>query len=454
LAIEKIHIKISWRWIALGSVFVALQMFAGVPQAVWYTALTACAYTIFTVIGRAESGKRWRFLAASGAMAGCGLLLSAVQLLPLRELQQQTVRSQIPYEAFAAYSFPPRQILALVFPFFFGGASRAPYAVAYSGEWGIFVTCGYVGVLGLLLMLIAVFGVGRRLMWFWAGCAIAALALSFGDYLPFGFNHLLHRLPVYNLFRASSRHMLEYTFACAVLAGMGLQHLAEGASAKRALKYATAISSLIVGATALVYCLFATRRGSPREAEFIIPLVCFILGVCVIWFYSSRPTLARGALVLLVLFGDLWSFGQFLDWRTYLFRIDTALADPPAVRFLKEREAEAHAYRLLSYSRQPFGADYEALNYPNVSIARGVQSVNGYDMLLMRRPAELMGGMTPDGVVHDARAFSLEDRSLDLMNVKYLLCESQGEPATRHLVRDGVRFNDELIHLPLAPGRR
>ncbi|MCW5968107.1 MAG: YfhO family protein [Blastocatellales bacterium] len=452
LAIERLHKNPSWRWVALGAVFIALQIFAGAPQAVWYTALTAAAYSIVTLVRRTTH--RRRFAISVGAMALCGLLLSAVQLLPLRELQQQSVREGLSYEAFAAYSFPPRQMLALVFPYFFGGAASAPYSVPYWGEWGIFVTCGYVGVLGLLLALVAVFGVRRRLVRFWAVCAIAALLLSFGDYLPFGANHLLYRLPVYNLFRTSSRHMLEYTFAAAVLAGMGFDHLSRRMDARRALKFAIAVITGMVCIAALAYCVFASRKGSPLEFEFIVPVVCCIAGVFACRFYAGNPALLRGILPLAVLFADLWSFGQFLDWSTYRFRISDALADPAAVRFLKQHETSAHDYRLLSYSRRPFGENYEALNWPNVSIARGVQSVNGYDMLLMHRTAQFMGAMSPDGVVHDVRAFDDGDRSFDLLNVKYLLCEKQGQPATGNIVHEGVRFDEEPIYLPLGPRRK
>ena len=79
---------------------------------------------------------------------------------------------------------------------------------------------------GLLLALVALSAArnlleASRLVWFWALVAALALPLALGDQLPFGINHLLYRIPVYNLFRGSYRHMHEFTFAASVLAGLG-----------------------------------------------------------------------------------------------------------------------------------------------------------------------------------------------------------------------------------------
>jgi len=134
LAIEKLYQRSSWRWVTLGAVFIALQFFAGVPQMTLYTALVGGAYFLFSALIRARQQPRWRFTLGVSAMAACGALLSAIQLLPLRELQRQSGRAAISYEYFAAFSFPPRQVLALVFPYFFGGATMSPIAYHTGGN--------------------------------------------------------------------------------------------------------------------------------------------------------------------------------------------------------------------------------------------------------------------------------------------------------------------------------
>jgi hypothetical protein len=110
LALEEIYLGARWRWVALGALFIALQLFAGEPQMNCYTYIVSGAYGIFSFTFREEREHRWRFLLGALAMAVCGALLSAIQLLPERELLQQGGRAAITYEYFAGYSFPPERL--------------------------------------------------------------------------------------------------------------------------------------------------------------------------------------------------------------------------------------------------------------------------------------------------------------------------------------------------------
>lgn len=468
LAIEKLYQRASWRWVAMGAIFIALQFFAGVPQMTWYTALVGGAYFLFSALIRARQQPRWRFALAVSTMAACGALLSAIQLLPLRELQRQSGRAEISYDYFAAFSFPPRQVLALVFPYFFGGATISPYHIAYWGQSGIFVTCGYVGMLALLLGAVAAIGLRRHsIVWFWTGAALVSLTLSFGDYLPFGLNHWLYEIPVYNLFRASFRHMFEFTFACAVLAGLGVNYISQSdrKQSSRTLRISTGILATVALFTPLIY-IFGSQYLLPNASrpalsdsatnlEVLVPLFFFVISVAAMWYFASRRTRFSGALLIFVLLADLISYGHFLEWRTYTFSVAEGLADPPSVKYIKSREPDLNSFRILSHSIQPFGANYYMLNYPNNSIARSLQNVNGYDVLRMQRPATAIGEMSPEGVMRDLNVFNMTDQSLGLFNVKYVLFERVGSLGTGDgVVYEGVRFREKLLEWKLSPGGR
>src|SRR5262249_41822383 len=95
------------------------------------------------------------------------------------------------------------------------------------------------------------------------------------------------------------------------------------------------------------------------------------------------------------------------------------------------------------------------LNSPNISIARGLQSANGYDMLRMRRSATAIGEMSTEGIAQDPNVFNLADQRLNLMNVKYLLFERDGALGTSDGVAyEGVRFREKPVELKLGPGDR
>jgi hypothetical protein len=469
LATEKLYQRVSWRWITLGSIFIALQFFAGVPQIMWYTVLVGGAYFLFSALIREHRQPRLRFVLGLSVMAICGALLSAIQLLPLRELQLLGDRTQLNYYDFASYSFPLRQVPSLVFPYFFGGAARPPYNIPYwGGEWGLFVTCGYVGMLALLLGVVAVIGLRRQsILWFWVGLAIISLVLSFGYYLPFGLNHWLYQIPVYNLFRASHRHMFEFTFACAVLAGLGVNYLSQSdrKQTNRAFVMGTVVMTIVVSITLAAYIFNdlyfvpgaprSAQSDSPTNPEALVPLFFFSLSIVVLWNYMRHRTLRSGALLVLVLLTDLASYGHFLDWTRDTFNVSERLTDPPTVKYIKSRESDLNSFRILSRSTAPLGGNYDLLNHPNISIARGLQSANGYDMLQMRRPGAVMGEMVQNGAIQQISTFNATDQGLNLLNIKYLLMERAAPlRAGEGLVYEGISFRGLPFELSLRDGNR
>src|SRR5262249_14563319 len=354
----------------------------------------------------------------------CGSLLSAVQLLPTRELQQQSDRAAIDYEAFATFSTPPRVLLSFIFPFFFGDGKAPLYHIGAWDHWWIHKWVqGYFGVCGLALILGAVFAAWRvkeksrrRLTWFWTGVALVALALALGDNLPFGVHHLLYHVPIYNLFRAPHRHMFEFTFAMASLAGLGVTALerVEWAGARRALIKASITLTALVAAAAITYRFFAGRLGAafppPDERPFttpeaFIPLILFALSLCALWLYARRRSPLTGAALVGLVTLDLASFGWGVGWRETGWEIQSRLADSPMTRMIKEREPDLNSFRVMSYSIWPYGRNFEALNHANMSAARRLQSATGYDPIRLPRPAATPAHLDLFPALHDHGPF-------------------------------------------------
>ncbi|MFN0088526.1 MAG: YfhO family protein [Blastocatellia bacterium] len=475
LAIEHLHRRLTWRWVALGAAAIALQLFAGEPQMNFYTVLVCGAYGLYSLALREAGERRLRFVFGVGAMSVCGVLLSMIQLLPERELLKLGERSGIPYEYFAGYSFPAGHVFTFLFPFFFGGGMVRPYRVEYWGIETIDETCGYFGLAALLLALVAAAGSKRRSMErFWMCVALVSLALAFGHYLPFELNHLLHRTPVYNLFRASGRHMYEFTFGMAMLAGWGVQALAQAdrAAARRAMRIASAVFVSMVAVTAIAYRFLgpALAGAPPRpagaeslanpEAWGAILFAAISLGA-VFCFVRWRGA-AASAMLVGVLFIDLLAFGLAYNWgwREFVSDVGARLQDPPAVKFIKSRETDLNSFRIVSYARRPYDI-FEKLNFPNVSIARGLQSVNGYDALRLLRHASISGEMGSDGLISDGSVFGDSHQGFNLQNVRYLLRERPGradrswkELRDETLEIDGIRFNQEMLYFNLRRGSR
>jgi hypothetical protein len=465
LALEQLYRKAEWRWIALGAAFVALQLFAGDPQITLYTAMLGAAYALFSLFAREQRQNRWRFVAAGAAMSGIGLLLSLAQLLPGAELLRQGERAQLTYEYFAGYSLPPGHLVALVFPYFFGGALLRPYSLPYRGEWNEIIPCGYVGLLGLMLSVTAWLGRKRdRQLWFWTVTAGVALVLAFGGYLPFGLNRVLYHVPVYNLFRGAYRHWLEFTFAAAMLSGFGVSRLraAKWNAALELVKGSLAIVFLLVLVTAAIY-LFG-KGGSLADAECFIPIIAFAFSAAAVWFYARGHSSASAAVLILMLLVDLATFGWFFTWRSVPYRVNERLADSATVGFIKARETDLSSFRLVSQSALPYDYGYDPKKYPvqhdllNVSnslIPRGLQSVNGYDLFRPPRVSQLLGDQDAQGIIWNPQTFGPQAQALNLLNVRYLLLERHRQlRPDQGLVIAGIRFAQSPLHLLLGPGSR
>ena len=291
-------------------------------------------------------------------------------------------------------------------------------------------------MLGLLLALVALFAYRRRgLVWFWSGVAICAMIMAAGDNLPFGLNRALYHVPVYNLFRGSYRHTYEFTFALAVLAGLGVASL-EGLKWERMRPVfwrASLTLAVVVAGVAAVYRFGGHLMGAASKAaaganhltnyEALAPLSMFGLSLIVLCLYARWRTTLTGVALLAVLTLDLASFGWFTYWRITSPETLNRLPDPPAALAIKARESDLLTFRVVSHAMWPYNHNYELLNHANLSIARGLQSVSGYDPMRLPRPAALAGEMDIFGVIRDANVFGAFHQGLNLLNVKYLLRE-------------------------------
>ena len=463
-----------WLWVTLSALFIALQFFAGEPQMLIFTALVCALYCLFALAQLRGWRQRGFFAAACLTLVIVGVLLAQMQLQPSLELLATSERNDPGALFFAGYSYPPWQLPALIFPYFFGGAFFGPYHTEYWGRDIAGIMCGYVGLATWLLASVAVLR-GRRegRVWLWVTVAVVAVVLSFGGYLPFGLNELLYRVPGYKTFRGLYRHQYELTFALAMLAALGATKLAEleSAAKRQTARMTIILTSVIVLFVAVLFRFFAHKLASaplPPNAnaltnpEALVPLLFFAVSALAVWFYAANPSAFRlppSAFLLVVLLLDLASYGHFFHWKTGKFDVAQRLSDPPAVQAIKQRELNLDNFRIAHLMMLPYdytadwpGDDtFDALDYPNTSMARGLQSVAGYDILRPIRIGEMTGTANSAiaGFLQDSNSFTAADRGFDLLNVKYILTERYiPNPSWQQIYRDqaiGVYENKEVM---------
>ncbi|HZI19899.1 MAG TPA: YfhO family protein [Pyrinomonadaceae bacterium] len=443
------------RWGVLAAAFVALQAFAGHPQAFAYSLLTVGAYALASAAAH-EGGGRRRYLSAL-VLSAAGVMLAAVQILPTLELLRNSLRSSATYDFFTSFSLPPEFALTFVAPYVLGGGDGHVFAAPYTGPPFYTEYVGYVGAAGLALAAASLALRRDARTWFWAALAVAGFALALGRNLPLDAYKLVYYVPGLNLFRVPARHLLEVDLALAVLAGRGLTALREAPDRARAVRVALATG---LGVFALA-CLAVTAvrpaelklaGGSAATLtsapELFIPVVAAGLSAAALWLCARRAGRWAAAPLFVVVALDLALFGHATGWRGASLRPDHQLwRTPPPLSFVRKLEEsagrETGRYRILT-AHHPFDPGRTTLGpmttrstdwifwlQPDIYMMRGAENAAGYEAFGLARYSRLAGDMKVWGELTDPDAtLRGPGRELDLLNVRYLLAMGTGPPAT------------------------
>jgi len=229
-----------WVFLILTSLTLAIQIYAGHPQAALLSAFALAIYIFCRVMffsAPPASGdkppamlldRRTRLGVLSRPVsnlvrcclilvliAALGSALAAAQLVPLYELTGLTLRTGgVQYEWATTYALSAENLSTLVFPFRFGGP------IDYTGQWGFAELSLYAGIAPLVLGLVPLLLRPNKYGFLFFFLGGLALLLSLGEATPLF--RILHAFPIYKSLRAPGRFVLIVDFALALLSGLGL----------------------------------------------------------------------------------------------------------------------------------------------------------------------------------------------------------------------------------------
>ncbi|MDE3091220.1 MAG: oligosaccharide flippase family protein, partial [Chloroflexota bacterium] len=321
-----------------------------------------------------------------------------------------------------------------------------------------------------------------------ATLAVLSLLFTFGTPL---YALLFYFMPGFNQLHTPFRWVFPFTLSIAVLAGIGVEVLgsvtlseAKGLAnrTREILRFAQndilgwlsiaagvvillalaaswllrdqtlALADRIVRASNLAQRAFdGGQMFYSYEFRNVALFALFLIGAGVILRASRHPAQIRGVpiwqpLALIVIVADLFVFGS-----GFYPRADPNLAafTPPAVTFLQQ---DPSLYRITSYDQR--GGPEEKVFNPNVGMFYDIADIRGYDSIIPKQYADLMGLLAPQDELLDNRIAPfynpdpLSSPIIDLLNVKYVLTKRPLPNAGYTLVYDDeikIYRNDRVL---------
>ena len=441
-----------------------LMLLGGHLQIALYGLLAVGLWALW--LGAPANGRSLRSWAAwtGGAIFALGLAfcLSAPQLLPTLELSRVSHRaaSGFPtwpmYQSYAANALPPRNLLTMLFPNFFGHPNDGndwndlPVGNNY-GEWAM-----YGGVLPLLLSLFAIFAMRqkttpwetRRPMFFFLTLAAIALLLAMGSPLTMLFFFFV---PGVSQTGNPARVLILWTFAVAALSAFGLDALL-GATIERKRKIISLlVTTGIIAGTMAVSCMMAAQfavslyGNSPAPMQIAAPalltggtLLAVSLTLLTAGIFlpaEKRSLVAPLALLLTVADLCLWGIG-------YNPSVPPQSIYPvtPGIAWLQKNAPND----LIAAPNNRWGmtaaAPATALLPPNAATVYGLHDVAGYDSLFpgaYKKAAQKANGIDPSPPENGNIVFAKSADAAVAMGARYILV-----PPTRVLTGEEQAAHD------------
>jgi hypothetical protein len=450
---EKLRRKWHVGWFVSGSAAIGMSFLGGHTPIFTLGFGLATSYAI--VLGWSAPVGRWRYYTTCALLIVLGISLVAVQIVLTAEIAGQSIRAGYKFSDFISHALPPRQIGMLIFPKLFGGLKESG-ALPYYGAENLTELTGYVGLLPLLLAVVGVIKWPQRaLAIFWFAVALIAVPLAMGDATPLA--RLLYHVPIVNQFRAPGRHLLEFTFAVCVLAGLGTATIVRKQVTSSLVFKVVVVSGVLLIAVAVItfinldslYALAAHKDLAPEQVwrwtrrAVGIPLGLFVASALLLISWARAPkSLPRIAFLFVILIVDLGSFGWSYDW--HYVGIDKAELNPKEIATRYQKILERDNQRILPI-RGTMAPTSELP--PNLSGLWGVPSASGYNSLVLSRYSQLLN-MLDVGKITRPTWWDPNDQSLNVAAVRYLFMPEMSVAMDRF----GTTWQDDELQLWMGAG--
>ncbi len=291
---------------ALLAVAVSTQALAGEPVTFATTLAIAAAYATLPE-------RRWRdrrLVVLSAAGLGAGVVLSAIQYVPLAAASANSIRGMGTVTDF--WAFHPLALLELAVPHFFGdyfnsSLRETGWMVALNSQRDPFFYTMYVGVPMVLLAAVAALS-GRPRTVFWTVVVVVCAIASLGPYTPV-YPLLRELIPPLKSFRFPVKYLSMAAFGIATLAAMAFQWVLDGGVPRRPLRVTLAAACFVAALSYVLIAWVLVAPALPIRAFFHLAVRAHVpapIQGAEFLLFRARPLLASLLLKLLCASFLLW----------------------------------------------------------------------------------------------------------------------------------------------------
>lgn len=430
--IEKIFKKGDARWYFFLSVSVAFSIFAGYVQLSIYMLLILAIYVLCHFLNQQKRTYR-KYIYVYASIAG-GVMLSAVQLIPLYEVLSLSLRSTYGYSELLERLMPPESAITLLVPDFFGNPATANYFLR--GDSSL-ERAAFLGVWPLIFAVFAIFTKKSFIKNFFVIASLITL-VSVISIPPVA---LFHSIGIPFLSTGiPTRALSILCFCLAVLSAIGLDTYMRSGIGKRKMLIVLAIFLFVFLALFAITFLIQDPRLLVSRRNLILPTGVFLAGSILIFFVKQKKFVASVLVVLTILelFYSFQKFNSFVP-KTYIY---------PKTYITEQLRSIQGINRFWGYG----GANIDT----NFQIIEKNYGTDGYDPLFSKYYGELMSGskngeiltevprsvanILPGYGVNELKQNPFRQRALNLTGVKYILNR-------KDLVGIDSAFQDDLYTL-------
>ena len=456
LVLERSQRTSTVKSVLLISLVYTLSILNGLAQAFVYvgviTGLYALALGLWT-----ENDRRKRFrpllIVIVGMLLAMGL--SAFQTLETWHAIKLSLRQGLTYETFTEGSYT----LYLAVKSFI-----AP-------RFNMVDMPAYVPPLNLLMAVAAVtinlrFRAERQRdprILFWAVMALIASVLLLGNNTPL--YRILYYVPFLNLFRVPARHVIEWSFALAVLSAYGWDSLRAIAFKRRSKtrfrEMLLLLATVTMGVVGCYWIWLAWRFGDEDwEKSYVMAKLVFTLIaiIATTFYFTSEPgrrhvNMSGWAILCLACLVESFIIFQPL-WYPVKGRGKAFFVEPaPATKFI--RKVQTDQARVFTD-----GPDIpQRFDSYNRVVLFGLENVGGYEPAMLTRFSEALGNVGPDtgqlrrGFHSNSHLFEPGSHVLDLLSTKYVSTFfDPGSYIDQTVNKDGIVFEATAASIKLRPG--